>query len=304
MLALLEILQAGGSHTLGELARRLEVDARTVRRYIAHLTDLDVPIRSVRGRYGGYVLARGFRMPPLMLTEDEAVAVLLGLLGQAPTSPVAAQSATAKLRRVLPEALAAQLGALLETVEFTSAPRRAPAPEARVLLRLAEAARDRHPVDLGYVDRHGSESTRTLHPYGIVAHAGRWYVTGADSASGEQRLFRLDRIVSATLQSTTFEPPGGTGPAAQVVTALAATPYRHEVAVHVDGTADSVRTQLPPTVATVEPLPDGTCRVTIRAERLDWVPALLARLVEPFTVEHPDELRDLVRALAARLAAA
>jgi len=77
VLALLELLQAGGTHTVGELAGRLGVDERTVRRYVTHLTDLDIPVRSVRGRYGGYQLAPGYRMPPLMLTDDEAVAVLL-----------------------------------------------------------------------------------------------------------------------------------------------------------------------------------------------------------------------------------
>src|SRR6185295_6050121 len=81
VLALLEILQAGGSHTVAELAERLAVDERTVRRYVDHLLDLDVPVESVRGRYGGYRLAPGYRMPPLMLTDDEAVAVLLGLVG-------------------------------------------------------------------------------------------------------------------------------------------------------------------------------------------------------------------------------
>src|SRR6185295_19511009 len=81
VLALLEILQAGGSHTAAELAERLAVDERTVRRYVAHLVDLDVPVRSVRGRYGGYRLAPGYRMPPLMLTDDEALAVILGLNG-------------------------------------------------------------------------------------------------------------------------------------------------------------------------------------------------------------------------------
>jgi predicted DNA-binding transcriptional regulator YafY len=118
VLALLEILQAGGTRTVGDLAARLAVDERTVRRYATHLIDLGIPVRSIRGRYGGYRLAPGYRMPPLMLTEDEAVAVALGLVagrrtGLTGSSVAASESATAKLRRALPAALAARLGVLL-----------------------------------------------------------------------------------------------------------------------------------------------------------------------------------------------
>jgi len=113
VLALLDILQMGGTRTQRELAQRLGVDERTVRRYVDHLVDLDVPVESVRGRYGGYRLAPGYRMPPLMLTDAEAVAVLLGLTGARratldPDAALAVESAEAKVRRVLPRALAAR----------------------------------------------------------------------------------------------------------------------------------------------------------------------------------------------------
>src|SRR3954451_483163 len=116
VLVLLEILQSGGTHTALGLAERLDVDERTVRRYVEHLLDLDVPVESVRGRYGGYRLAPGFRMPPLMLTDEEALAVLMGLVagrraGLVTTSEEAAGTAAAKVRRVLPKALAARLDA-------------------------------------------------------------------------------------------------------------------------------------------------------------------------------------------------
>jgi len=307
VLALLEILQAGGSHTVAELAERLAVDERTVRRYVAHLVDLDVPVRSVRGRYGGYRLAPGYRMPPLMLTGEEALAVLLSLLTfrrseTATTSAVAAESAAAKLRRVLPVALAARLETLAETVAFTARPRAAATPEADVLLLLAQAARDRSPVAIGYVDRDGRRSDRTLHPYGIVAHAARWYVTGADSASGHVRLFRLDRVTTPTVLAGSFDVPPDFDPAARVLAALAEAPHRHAVAVRVHGTVDEVRPLLPPSVAVVDDMPDGSwVRVRIRAERLDWIPALLVGIGRRFVVEHPEELRVLVRELGNRL---
>jgi predicted DNA-binding transcriptional regulator YafY len=307
VLALLEILQAGGTRTVAELAERLAVDERTVRRYAAHLVDLDIPVRSVRGRYGGYRLAPGYRMPPLMLTAEEALAVLLSLLAfrrseTAAMSAVAAESAAAKLHRVLPVALASRLEALAETVAFTARPRAAATPEADVLLLLAQAARDRSPVAIGYVDRDGRRSERTLHPYGIVAHAGRWYATGEDSASGEVRLFRLDRVTTPTVLSGSFDVPADFDPSAGVLAALAEAPYRHEVAVRVRGTVDEVRPLLPPSVAVVDDTPDGSwVRVRIRAERLDWIPGLLVGIGREFVVEHPDELRVLVREVGRQL---
>ncbi|WNE94375.1 YafY family protein [Streptomyces luomodiensis] len=351
VLALLEILQAGGTRTVADLADRLGVDERTVRRYVGHLIDLDVPVRSVRGRYGGYRLAPGYRMPPLMLTDEEALAVLLGLVagrraGLVTTSVAAAESAAAKVRRVLPEALGRRLDALLATADFTTPSRPVVVPETDVLLVLAEAARDRRPVAIGYTAWKGRRSERTVCPYGIVAHSGRWYVTGADSASGEVRMFRLDRIESATVLPGSFEVPAGFDPAARVLSGLAGVPYPHEVSLRVHGTVEQVRHRLPPGLATVTELASGPARdttsgtdadtasgtdsaaagdaartagppppaasgaeegggwvrVRLRAERLEWVPSVLAWLDLPFVIEYPDALRGHVRALARRLA--
>jgi predicted DNA-binding transcriptional regulator YafY len=306
VLALLEILQSGGTRTVAELARRLGVDERTVRRYVGHLIDLDVPVRSVRGRYGGYRLAPGFRMPPLMLTDEEALAVLLGLVvgrraGWVTTSVAAMESAAAKVRRVLPEKLGRRLDALLDTAEFTAATRPVITAETEVLLRLADAARERTPVAMAYTGWDGKRSERTLHPYGIVAHSGRWYVTGADSASGEVRTFRLDRITAATELPGSFEVPADFDPAGQVLTGLAEVPYQHEVSLRVRCTAEHLRTRLSASVATAEQLPDGWLRVRLRVQRLDWLPGVLAGLDRPFVIDQPDELRAGVRALAQRL---
>ncbi|MFC9252614.1 helix-turn-helix transcriptional regulator [Amycolatopsis thailandensis] len=306
VLALLEILQSGGTRTVAELARRLDVDERTVRRYAEHLLDLDIPVRSVRGRYGGYRLAPGYRMPPLMLTDEEALAVLLGLVagqraGLITTSVAAAESAVAKVRRVLPEALGRRLDALLETADFTAPARKALSAEAEVLLTVAEAARGRHPVELAYLAGHGGASERVVHPYGVVAHSGRWYLTGFDSASGEVRTFRVDRISSAEARAGTFDPPDGFDPAERVLTALAETPHRHDVSVRIQATPDQVRAVFPPSVAVLEADGDGV-RARIRAQRLDWIPPLLAALDRPFVIERPAELRELVGALADRLA--
>src|SRR5580693_8849138 len=155
VLTLLELLQSGGVRTVAELADRLGVDGRTVRRYVDHLLDLDVPVESVRGRYGGYRLASGYRMPPLMLSDDEALAVLLGLVaglrsGLATTAGAASETAAAKIRRVLPGRLARRLDAVLDSLAFTAPPGETPVPDTGVLLSIADAGRNRRPVSIRY----------------------------------------------------------------------------------------------------------------------------------------------------------
>lgn len=311
VLALLELLQSGSLRTVSYLADRLGVDERTVRRYAAHLTELGIPVQAIRGRHGGYRLAPGYRMPPLMLTDEEALAVLLGLIagrraGLVDSSAAATESAAAKVRRVLPEALARRLEALLETAEFTGPYRPSDGPGAAVLLLLAEAARDRRPVSFSYHAPGGRHTQRTAHLYGIVAHAGRWYVTGTDAATNALRTFRLDRITTPKLEAGTFDVPDDFSPITQVLSGIAEAPHRYSVSVRVHDTAATVRSRLPPGLATVGDTPDedGWVQVRLQAERLDWVPGVLGGLDAPFIIDEPAELQELVRAWAARLAAA
>ena len=317
VLTLLELLQSGGTRTVAELAGRLGVDGRTVRRYVDLLIELDVPVESVRGRYGGYRLGSGYRLPPLMLGDDEALAVLLGLVagprtGLTAAQRTAAETASAKIRRVLPRHLADRLDGLLESLAFTEGPEVQDAPDAGVLLALADAVRHRRPVALRYTDREGRRSDRTLHPYGIVAHAGRWYVTGRDTGAGEDRTLRLDRVADVRALPGSFPAPEGPAPAERVVSGFATAGYRHEVTLRVRATADQIRAHLPAGVAVLEDTgathgrdgADGNwLRVELRAERLEWLPPVLAALDRPFVVERPAALRDLVAALADRLAA-
>ena len=317
VLTLLELLQSGGTRTTAELAGRLGVDERTVRRYVGHLLDLDVPVESVRGRYGGYRLAAGYRLPPLMLSDDEALAVLLGLVagrraGLMTAAGTASETAAAKIRRVLPGRLASRLESVLGSLAFTASPGEPAAPETATLLTVADAVRQHRPVSIRYTAADGRRSERVLHPYGLVSHSGRWYVTGADPGIGADRTFRLDRITDARTLPGAFDPPAGLDPAERLLSALASAPYRHQVSLRVQGTAGQVHARIPASVATVAELPPaadagpGTVpwlRVELRAESLDWLPPLLASLDLPFVIERPGELRDLVLALAARLAA-
>ncbi|MEU1177771.1 YafY family protein [Streptomyces sp. NPDC005820] len=315
VLTLLELLQSGGIRSVAELADRLGVEGRTVRRYVDQLIDLDVPVESVRGRYGGYRLAPGYRLPPLMLSDDEALAVLLGLVagrraGLTTTQRTANETASAKIRRVLPKHIARRLDTLLEALAFTDRPGESDHPDAGLLLTLADAVRHHRPVSIRYTDREGRPSERTLHAYGIVAHAGRWYVTGKDARIGEDRTFRLDRIADARTLPGSFEAPVGPGPAERVLSGFATAEYRHEVILRIQGTVEQIRAHLPAGVARLEedepaagqdPAAERWLRVELRAQRLDWLPRTLAALDRPFVIERPAELRDLVIAHADRL---
>jgi predicted DNA-binding transcriptional regulator YafY len=318
VLTLLELLQSGGVRTVAELADRLGVDERTVRRYVRHLTDLDVPVESVRGRYGGYRLGSGYRVPPLMLTDDEAVAVLLGLTagrrsGLTTATGTAGETAAAKIRRVLPDRLRRRLDAMLDALTFTAPAPEPAAPEAAVLLPIADAVRHHRPVAIRHTTTGGVTRDRTLHPYGLVSHASRWYVTGLDPDLGEERTFRLDRVTAARTLPGSFAPPTGPDPADRVLTALATAPYRHHVSLRVRGTAGQIHARLPASVAVVtaaastggaDPEAEHWAHVELRVEQLDWLPGALAALDLPFVVERPDDLRERVAALADRLARA
>jgi len=296
VLTLLELLQSGGTRTVAELAARLGVEGRTVRRYVGQLIDLDVPVESVRGRYGGYRLAPGYRLPPLMLNDEEALAVLLGLAagrraGLTTTQHTANETASAKIRRVLPKHIARRLDTLLDSLAFTDQPGAFDTPDAAVLLTLADAVRHHRPVSIRYTDRDGRRSERTLHAYGIVAHESRWYVTGKDARIDEERTFRLD-------------------PAQRVLSGFATADYRHQVTLRIHGTVEQIRARLPASVASLEDNEPASgedheaerwLRVELRVEQIDWLPAVLASLDRPFVIERPDELRTLVTAFAERL---
>ncbi|MET9617377.1 helix-turn-helix transcriptional regulator [Kitasatospora indigofera] len=336
VLTLLELLQSGGVRSVAELADRLGVDGRTVRRYVGQLLELDVPVETVRGRYGGYRIGPGYRLPPLMLSDDEALAVLLGLAagrraGLVTAADTAGWTAAAKIRRVLPGRLARRLDTVAESLDFTTPPGASAEPDAEVLLTLADAVRHRRPVTIRYTDRAGARSERVLHAYGIVAHEGRWYVTGRDpgighegigqdgtgeagtgeAGTGADRTFRLDRIAGARLLSGSFEVPAGLDPARRVLAGFATAAYRHEVTLRIHGTVGQIRARLPaavaildeagPPAAGADPAAEVWRRVDLRVEELEWLPAVLASLDRPFVIERPDELRDLVSALADRL---
>jgi predicted DNA-binding transcriptional regulator YafY len=313
---MLELLQAHRHVTGPDLAARLGVDERTVRRYAGTLADLGIPVTAERGRYGGYRLLPGFKLPPLMLTDDEAVAVLLGLvaadrLGLSTETP-AGSAAAAKISRVLPRVLAERLDALRESLGFTLRDRPAPAPgsaaehrppDTGTLLTLGTATRARRRLAVTYRSWRGPATQRDVDPYGLVFHSGRWYLVGRDHRSGEVRSLRVDRIAEARATDATFDPPPDFDAVAHLRAQLAALPWTWEVEVLLEAELTELRARVPPTVGDLTATGSGAVRLRCRAESLPGMAQMLAGLGHPFTVVRPAELRDAVAELAERLAA-
>ncbi|MEU9604906.1 transcriptional regulator [Streptomyces sp. NPDC048057] len=307
VLTLLELLQSSPQLTGTELADRLGTDVRTVRRYVTHLRDLGIPVQAERGRHGGYRLARGYRMPPLVLTNDEALAVVLGLLAAERlgmgTTVLAGAGARAKIERVLPDALREPLTAMRETLSFTANAVSAHAPESGVLLALAQASRAMSTVGITHQSWRQDQTDRDIDPYGVVFHTGRWYVVGHDHLRDDLRTFRIDRIASVNPRTKAFTVPDGFDPVAHLTSTLAQGPYRWHVEVTVHGPLDEIARRLSGAAVTLAARPVGVL-MQARADRLDGMAHLLASLEWPFTIHEPDELRGALRDLAARLAAA
>jgi predicted DNA-binding transcriptional regulator YafY len=310
ILALLELLQANRRMGGAELADRLGVDPRTLRRYVLRLQDLGIPVEAERGRYGGYRLLPGYKLPPLMLTEDEATAVVLGLLagrrlGMA-TAATATDSALAKIRRVLPAPVRDRVGAVEATLGLTLVPRAAPTPATATVLTLAEAAREGRRARIRYRSWRGEETERDLDPYGLVLHSGRWYVTGHDHRRGQVRTFRLDRVLAVEPGAEAFTAPPGFDPVDQVMRSLAQVPYTHAVEVLLETSMAEARRRIPREVGTLTDAggaAGGGVLLRAQAERLDGMAHLLAGLGWPFVIREPAALRTAVRDLAGRLAA-
>jgi predicted DNA-binding transcriptional regulator YafY len=308
VLAFLELLQDHPGLGGRELAARLEIQPRTVRRYATALRELGIPVETERGRAGGYRLRPGFRMPPLMLDADEATAVTLGLLaarryGMASTEP-AVDRALAKILRVLPGTLRDRALALHETVAFTS-PLREPEPApAESVLTLAQATRRRRRVWIQYRARDGRASTREIDPFGIVHHAGRWYLVGHDQLRADLRTFRIDRILALQQRPERAQPPPeGFNAAEHVARMLARGVWTHGVEVILHTTHEHASRRIGPTMGELVPHPDGRVLLRTSVDHLAAMARYLAGLGWAFTVLHPPELRDEVLALAARLAA-
>ena len=306
LLELLELLQAQPLITGREIADRLGVDGRTARRYVAALQDLGIPIEGQRGVGGGYRIRPGYRLPPLMLTDDEAVVVALGTLAAGRLglsgSAESVDGALAKIHRVLPDALRRRVEALEETLDFTSSARQGAPVKGETVLVLADAIRRRRRLRMTYRAFSGDQTRRELSPHGLVVHSGRWYLAGYDHLREDLRTFRVDRMLrTRVLDGRADNPPEGFDAVAYVSTSLARVPWGWDVEVTLDLPLDEAVRRVPATLAELVD-EEGTTVLRMRADSLDWAANVLARLDCLFSIRKPDELRASIRALSDRLA--
>jgi predicted DNA-binding transcriptional regulator YafY len=300
VLTVLELLQARQRVSGPELAERLEVDVRTVRRYVMMLQELGIPIQALRGRGGGYRLRPGFKLPPLMFNDDEALALTLGLLvtrrlGLGDAAP-SVEGALAKLERVLPENLRGRVSALQQTLAIAIPPSDVVA-SAGLVAAISEAAEQNRRLTLSYRSGHREETTRVIDPYGLVYLGTRWYVAGYCHLREGLRMFRLDRISRCEPAPGSFERPPDFDGIAFVERSLASMPDIWSIEVLLYTTIEEARAAVPATVATLEARPEG---VILRCTRndLDATARFLVGLGLPFTVRRPTDLRDALLRLA------
>lgn len=301
LLALLGLMQSRPDWTGAELALRLDVSPRTVRNDIERLRALGYPVDATRGRAGSYRLGAGGRLPPLLLDDEEAVAVAIGLrvaTGVAGITDAGAR-ALAKLLQVLPARLRPTVDALAATVDRgpenigTDAPD--PEVDATVLAAAAQAIRDTEWLRFDYTD-----GARLVEPYRLLSWQRRWYLVGRDPESGEWETFRMDWVEPRMPTRRRFEPRPipADDYTAFVLRSVASSGWKVHARLRVDAPAERVLARINPTVGVVESVDETTSVLVTGADSLETVAAYIGMLGMPFSVESPVELRTHLAHLA------
>jgi predicted DNA-binding transcriptional regulator YafY len=303
LLRLLSLLQSRPDWSGPELAERLAVTTRTVRRDVDRLRQLGYPVDAAPGVAGGYRLGSGTNLPPLLLDDDEATAVAIALGtttgGAVRGMEEPALAALTKLDRLLPPRLRKRVADLQATTIGMSGP--ADAVDASLLVVLSQACAGQERVRMHYVDREGAPSERRVEPFRLVSTGRRWYLVARDVDRDAWRTFRVDRVVDAQPTGHRFrfdDPPD----AAELVSrATSVAPYRYSARVRVEAPLATVRARVPPTVGLVDDGPDGVV-LTTGADDLDFIAGHLVGLGLPFEVLEPPELREHVGSVARQIA--
>jgi predicted DNA-binding transcriptional regulator YafY len=307
VLAVLELLQTHGQLSGAEISARLAIDARTVRRYIVTLEDIGIPITTRRGRDGGYALMAGFKLPPMMFTDDEALALAVGLLAArsfalSEAAP-AVESAQAKLERIMPAELKRRVRAVSQTVRLDLPGAASPdsAPSANdALVTLSSAALAQQRVLLDYRGAGAQTSKREVDPYGLAFRSGNWYLVGMCQLRGAMRSFRLDRIAHVATRPVSFARPANFDALAYLRESMAAMPRTHAIEVLLDTDLKTASDHFFDEIGFFEQVSGGVL-LRSQADDLDWFARQLCGA--PFDAEiiSPDRLRHSVAGLAERL---
>ncbi|MFV2098615.1 helix-turn-helix transcriptional regulator [Micromonospora sp. LOL_013] len=309
LLRLLSLLQTRRDWPGSLLAQRLDVSERTIRRDVDRLRDLGYPVHSTRGTDGGYRLGAGTAMPPLLLDDDEAVAVAVGLrtaAGSVAGIEETSVRALAKLEQVLPSRLRYQVNAVHAYTEQVPADQPGPTVDPATLAVLASACRDQHRLRFDYRAHDGTSSVRAVEPHRVVRWGRRWYLVAWDVDRQEWRTFRVDRLVPRTPTGPRFadRPPPEGGVVGHVAARVSAAAWRHRARILVHGPAATVAERINPAVGVVEAVDDRLCVLHTGADSIDLLAVHLALLDLDFTVTEPPELVARLRTLATRYARA
>jgi len=307
LLRLLSLLQARSTWSGPDLTGRLEVTDRTLRRDIDRLRTLGYPVHSTSGPAGGYMLGAGASLPPLMLDNEEGLAVTMGLHGVAADVTglgEASQRALAKIEQVLPARLRKRLDALRAAI--VRLPDAGPKIELAVVDTLAAACSEHRVVRVGYRDHEGKVSARVLEPQRLVLMGRRFYLVAWDRTRRDWRTFRLDRIAPPVTMGEGFTPRASPDDdvGAYVTRAVSSAPYRWQARVILGVPLDEARARVAPSYGTLEPVDAGRCRLSTGGSSLDGLAVWLALTGLPFAVEDPPELAAHLDRLARRLLAA
>jgi predicted DNA-binding transcriptional regulator YafY len=310
-LRLLSLLQTYKFWSGEELAAQLEVSPRTLRRDIDRLRELGYPVDATPGATGGYRLAAGAHLPPLLLDDDEAVAIAVGLRAAAGASIEGIEEtsvrALAKLEQVLPDRLRRRVNAVHANVSSMHWGVDTANVDADALAVLALACRDNEQVRFDYRRRDGDEAQRLVEPHNLVSAGRRWYLVGWDVRREDWRTFRLDRLEAPRLGGVRFRPRElpAQNAAAFVAASIAAMPVPFEATIIATGSDAAVRNLVRYANAKVEAIDDANCRVLIRSESLAWLVTVAALLATEFeiVIEKPADLVAHVKRLGLRLRA-
>ncbi|MEV0645365.1 YafY family protein [Phytomonospora sp. NPDC050363] len=304
LLRLLSLLQVRRDWSGAELAERLDVTSRTVRNDIERLRILGYEVNSTTGPYGGYRLSAGTAMPPLLLDDDEAVAVAVGLRVAAASTVTGIEEtslrALAKLEQTLPSRLRHRTDALRTAT--VSAAGGGPTVDADILTALSAAAHNHERVRFDYLDRSGDSTARDVEPYRLVHTGHRWYLLAWDTARGDWRTFRADRIRPRVPNGPRFTPremPEG-GAAAHVVRGVGTRAWRYQARVRLAASVEVVADRVIPAAGVLTPVDAENCELETGSDSLVDLAWYISRIDVPFTVLEPPELRDTLRSLASR----